>query len=80
MVVQWYDQRLNSLATRSTTELPGDINFDSRMGHMKTSFVWQESLLNKNFNPKCVVPVSLFQQLGQNRCSELVSVMGKAVR
>jgi hypothetical protein len=53
------------------------------MGHTKTSFVTfvlQESLLNKKFNPKCVAPVLPSQQFEQNRCSELIPVMGKAVQ
>jgi hypothetical protein len=35
------------------------------MGHKKTSFIWEESLFNKFFNPNCVAPVSPSQQLEQ---------------
>jgi hypothetical protein len=51
-----------------------------QMGHKKTSFVWQESWFNENFNQKCVAPVSPSQQLEHNKCSELIPVMGKAVQ
>jgi hypothetical protein len=50
------------------------------MGHKKTSFAWQESFFNQTFNPKRVAPVLPFQQLEQNRCSELIAVMEKAVK
>jgi hypothetical protein len=43
----------------------------------KTSFVWQESLFDKFFNPKCD---TVYQQLKQNKCLELIPVMGKAVQ
>jgi hypothetical protein len=46
---------LTSTNTTSTDLRP--INFNPWMGHTKTSFVWQESLFSKNFNPKCVASV-----------------------
>jgi hypothetical protein len=69
-----------SISTRTTSTDSRPINFYSRMGHKKTSFVWQESLFKINFNTKCVAPLSLSQQLEQNRYSELVPVMGKAMQ
>jgi hypothetical protein len=65
-------------STTSTDSRP--IHFNPRMGHTKTSFVWQESLFDKKFNPKCVARVSPSQQLEQNRCSGLIPVMGKTVK
>jgi hypothetical protein len=50
------------------------------MGHKQTSVVWQESLFYKKFNTKCDASVSPSQQLEQNRCSELIPVMDKAVQ
>jgi hypothetical protein len=64
----------------STSTDSGPINFNSRIGHEKTTFVWQESLLKKKFNPKCLAPVSPSQQLQQNRCSELIPDMEKAAQ
>jgi hypothetical protein len=71
---------LVSTTTSTTSTDSRPINFNSRMGHKKTSFVLQESLFNKVLNPKCVAPVSPSQQLEQNRCSELMKVMEKAVK
>jgi hypothetical protein len=69
-----------STSTTATDSRP--IKSNSRMGHKKIQFkfVWPESLFKNNFNPKCVAPVSPSQQLEQNRYSELIQVMGKAVR
>jgi hypothetical protein len=72
----------------STSTTPTDsrpINFNSRMGHMpENTFclvrILGLSWLPKIFNPKCVAPVSLSQQLEQNRCQELIPGMGKAVK
>ena len=49
-----------SISTRTTSTDSRPINFYSRMGHKKTSFVWQESLFNKiskqNVLPLCLSP------------------------
>jgi hypothetical protein len=52
-----------SISTRTTSTDSRPINFYSRMGHKKTSFVWQESLFNKiskqNVLPLCLSPSNL---------------------
>jgi hypothetical protein len=65
-----------SISTTLTDSRP--ISLEPRMGQTKTCFVWQD--FNKKFNPKCIAPVLPSKQLEQNRCSELVPVMGKAVK
>jgi hypothetical protein len=52
-----------------------------RDGTQENILAWQESFFNQTFNSKRVAPVLPFQQLAeQNRCSELIAVMEKAVK
>jgi hypothetical protein len=44
---------LISTSTSTTSTDSRAINFKLRLGHTKTSFVWQDSLFNEKFNPKC---------------------------
>jgi hypothetical protein len=71
---------LLSTSTSTTSSESRPINFNSRIGHKRTKFVWQESLFNKILNRKCVAIVLPCQQLEQNKCSELIPVMRKAVQ
>jgi hypothetical protein len=45
----------------------------------KTRIVWQEFLFHNIFIPKCVASVLPSQQLEEDRCTDLIPVMGKAV-
>jgi hypothetical protein len=71
---------LISTSTSTTSTDSRAINFKLRLGHTKTSFVWQDSLFNENSTQNVVASVLPSQQLEQTRCSELIQVMVKGLK